>query len=202
MAISVRKAAVTALGAAAVAVFAPATAAAASSPAVSVSAQPGSVRVDFDFRGVDVALGVTCITYVVGQQGALDAAEPSGRIDAQPAGSRFSVSSTSTSSATYIGETGPVFASPRAITPGPYNVFWGCQDAEGQQWENIYGRSGRPFASPITVTVPGDTGEGATAVQQPSQPSGPGRDVPPPPSAPADLVRQGLQTLSGFFGFA
>lgn len=194
MTMSVKKAAVIVLGAATLAVLAPATAVAAGSPDVSVSAQPGSVRVDFDFRGVDVALGVTCITYVVAQQGTVDSAEPSARLDAQPAGSSFSISNTRTSSATYVDESGPVSASPRAIAPGTYDVFWGCQDADGQQWENIYGPSGRPFASPITVTVPGETGAGAA----PAAPAAPGK--PPAPAAPEDLVTQGLQTLATLVG--
>ncbi|WP_068166702.1 hypothetical protein [Rhodococcus phenolicus] len=220
MNISVKKAAVTALGAATVAVLAPATASAAGSPDVSVSAQPGSVLVDFDFRGVDVALGVTCITYVVAQQGTLDAAEPSARLDAQPAGSNFSISNNRTSSATYIGENGPVSAGPRAITAGTYDVFWACQDADGQQWENIYGPSGRPFASPITVTVPGENGEGVAPAAPSAPPQGgtaqeggapsvspappvpPAPAAPPAPPAPADVVTQGLQTLATLIGIA
>ncbi|MBH0122976.1 hypothetical protein M1M07_32135 [Rhodococcus sp. HM1] len=202
-----KSAAVTALGAATIAVLAPATATAAGAPDVSVSAQPGAVRVDFDFRGVDVALGVTCITYVVAQQGTLDAAEPSGRRDAQPAGSSFSITNTSTSAATYVGENGPVSAGPRAITPGTYDVFWGCQDAEGKRWENIFGPSGRPFVSPITVTVPGESA--ATSPSQSSPASGGAAPAVPPapaapqaPAGPVALVTEGLQALSTLVGIA
>lgn len=160
-----KKAAVTAAGAAALALCIPGTASAAG-PSVSASAESGAIVVDFNLSNADVELGVTCVTYVL-KPGIADTANPSGRIDNQPAGTRFSVRNTSTSSATYVKDGAPVQAGPEAIADGTYNVFWGCQDASGQQWENIFDASGRPFANGIQVTVGG--GEAAPAEAAPAQ---------------------------------
>lgn len=157
-----KKTAIAAAGAAAVALCIPGTASAAG-PSVSAGVESGAIVVDFDLSRADVELGATCVTYIL-EPGTVDTADPSGRIDSQPAGSSFSVRNTSTSNALYIKDGAPATVSGRAITDGTYNVFWGCQDASGQQWENIFAADGRPFTGGITVTV-GDGGTAAPAAQ-------------------------------------
>lgn len=167
-----KKAAVAASGAALLALAVPGISSAAG-PNVSANVENGAIVVDFDLSRADVDRGVTCVTYVL-KPGTVDTADPSGRIDAQPAGTSFSVTNTSTSSALYIRDGAPAQAGPEAITDGTYNVFWGCQDASGTQYENIFDASGRPFAGGIPVTVGGGEsapqGESAPAPQAKSAP--------------------------------
>ncbi|MFX1757270.1 hypothetical protein [Rhodococcus sp. As11] len=167
-----KKAAVAASGAALLALAVPGISSAAG-PNVSANVENGAIVVDFDLSRADVDRGVTCVTYVL-KPGTVDTADPSGRIDAQPAGTSFSVTNTSTSSALYIKDGAPAQAGPEAITDGTYNVFWGCQDASGTQYENIFDASGRPFTGGIPVTVGGGEsapqGESAPAPQAKSAP--------------------------------
>ncbi|SUE15465.1 Uncharacterised protein [Rhodococcus gordoniae] len=167
-----KKAAVAASGAALLALAVPGISSAAG-PNVSANVENGAIVVDFDLSRADVDRGVTCVTYVL-KPGTVDTADPSGRIDAQPAGTSFSVTNTSTSSALYIRDGAPAQAGPEAITDGTYNVFWGCQDASGTQYENIFDASGRPFTGGIPVTVGGGEsapqGESAPAPQAKSAP--------------------------------
>lgn len=147
----VKRAAVAAVGITALGLSIPGTASAAG-PSVSAGAESGAIVVDFDLSAAEVDRGVSCVTYVL-EPGNIDTAEPSGRIDNQPAGSSFSVRNTSTSSGVYVKEGAPDFKAARAVTDGTYKVFWGCQDASGARWENIYAADGRPFTGGITVTV-------------------------------------------------
>ncbi|WP_371053827.1 hypothetical protein [Rhodococcus gordoniae] len=167
-----KKAAVAASGAALLALAVPGISSAAG-PNVSANVENGAIVVDFDLSRADVDRGVTCVTYVL-KPGTVDTADPSGRIDAQPAGTSFSVTNTSTSSALYIKDGAPSQAGPESITDGTYNVFWGCQDASGTQYENIFDASGRPFTGGIPVTVGGGEsapqGESAPAPQAKSAP--------------------------------
>ncbi|UTT48114.1 hypothetical protein [Rhodococcus gordoniae] len=167
-----KKAAVAASGAALLALAVPGISSAAG-PNVSANVENGAIVVDFDLSRADVDRGVTCVTYVL-KPGTVDTADPSGRIDAQPAGTSFSVTNTSTSSALYIKDGAPSQAGPESITDGTYNVFWGCQDASGTQYENIFDASGRPFTGGIPVTVgggePAPQGESAPAPQAKSAP--------------------------------
>jgi hypothetical protein len=167
-----KKAAVAASGAALLALVVPGVSSAAG-PSVSAKAENGAIVVDFDLTRADVDRGVTCVTYVL-KPGTVDTADPSGRIDAQPAGTSFSVTNTSTSSALYIKDGAPAQAGPESITDGTYNVFWGCQDASGAQYENIFDASGRPFTGGISVTVgggPAPQGESAPAPQAKAAPA-------------------------------
>lgn len=175
-----KKAALTAAGAAALAFAVPGVASAAG-PNVSASADDTSITVDFDLPQNSVELGATCVTYIL-EPGTVDTAAPSGRIDNQPAGTKFSVKNTQTSSATYVKDGAPAQAGARAITPGTYDVYWGCQDASGATYDNIFDASGRPFAKdPITVTVGG--GEAAPAETAPAE--GAPAGAAPAESAPA-----------------
>ncbi|UYP18508.1 hypothetical protein OED52_17915 [Rhodococcus sp. Z13] len=188
-----KKAALVASGAALLALAVPGTSAAAG-PSVSAEARDGGIVVDFDLLQADVNLGVTCVTYVL-KQGVADTAEPSGRIDGQPAGSTFSVRNTSTSKAVYVVNGGPAAVGPEAITAGTYKVFWGCQDAAGTRYENIFDANGRPFTGGITVTV-GD------AAPQAAQPAPQRAEVPqaqpaPEPANPLAFLRQFLRDLTG-----
>ncbi|MEE2060382.1 hypothetical protein [Rhodococcus artemisiae] len=168
-----KKAALTAAGAAALAFAVPGVASAAG-PNVSASADDTSITVDFDLPQDSVELGATCVTYVL-EPGTVDTATPSGRIDNQPAGTKFSVNNTETSSATYVKDGAPAQTGARALTPGTYDVYWGCQDAAGTTYDNIFDASGRPFAKePITVTVGGGEAapaEGAPAESAPAAPA-------------------------------
>ncbi|MEU5842239.1 hypothetical protein [Rhodococcus sp. NPDC047139] len=166
-----KKAAVAASGAALLALAVPGVSSAAG-PSVSATAENGAVVVDFDLSRADVDRGVTCVTYVL-KPGTVDTAEPSGRIDAQPAGTSFEVRNTATSSALYVKDGAPSQAGPQAITDGTYNVFWGCQDASGKQYENIFDASGRPFTGGISVTVGG------------GEPAPQARSAPAPQTTPA-----------------
>ncbi|OBA37964.1 hypothetical protein A5767_05960 [Rhodococcus sp. 852002-51564_SCH6189132-a] len=180
-----KKAAVAASGAALLALVVPGVSSAAG-PSVSAKAENGAIVVDFDLTRADVDRGVTCVTYVL-KPGTVDTADPSGRIDAQPAGTSFSVTNTSTSSALYIKDGAPLQAGPESITDGTYNVFWGCQDASGAQYENIFDASGRPFTGGISVTV-GDGGsapQGESAPQAQSAPQAESAPAPQAESAPA-----------------
>ena len=172
-----KKAAVAASGAALLALVVPGVSSAAG-PSVSAKAENGAIVVDFDLTRADVDRGVTCVTYVL-KPGTVDTADPSGRIDAQPAGTSFSVTNTSTSSALYVKDGAPSQAGPESITDGTYNVFWGCQDASGAQYENIFDASGRPFTGGISVTV----GDGGSAPQGESAPQA--QSAPQAESAPA-----------------
>ncbi|WP_416061704.1 hypothetical protein [Rhodococcus indonesiensis] len=151
-----KKTAVTVAGVGALALFVPGTASAAGNPDVSASGTPGSITVDFDFAGVDVSAGVTCVSYVSTKQSGLDAADPSGRADAQAPGSKFSIENTSTSAITFVQDGQPVSQGPQPIAAGTYYVYWGCQDAAGTQWDNVGLRSGAPFQDPIVVNIAGD----------------------------------------------
>lgn len=152
-----KRMAVTVAAIGAVTLCVPGTAAAADAPAVSASSIPGSITVDFDFRGVDVVGGVTCVTYVSTRQSGLDAVDPSGRADAQAPGSRFSIENTSTSAATFAEDGNAVSVGPQPITAGTYFVYWGCRDAANMQWDNVSLDSGTPFTNPIVVEVAGDS---------------------------------------------
>ena len=214
----VKKAAVAVAGAAAVALCIPGTASAAG-PSVSASVESGAIVVDFDLSRADVDLGATCVTYVL-EPGTVDTADPSGRIDSQPAGSSFSVRNTSTSDALYIKDGAPTRVSGQALADGTYNVFWGCRDASGQQWENIFAADGRPFTGGLTVTV-GDGGAAAPATEPAAPatetaPSGTGvpsantappvqNEVPqvpqvPTPESAADVVEFAIEFLRDLIG--
>ncbi|WP_129975761.1 hypothetical protein [Rhodococcus sp. Q1] len=173
-----KKAAVAASGAALLALAVPGISSAAG-PNVSANVENGAIVVDFDLSRADVDRGVTCVTYVL-KPGTVDTADPSGRIDAQPAGTSFSVTNTSTSSALYIKDGAPSQAGPESITDGTYNVFWGCQDASGTQYENIFDASGRPFTGGIPVTV----GGGESAPQGESAPAPQAKSAPQTQAAP------------------
>ncbi|WP_277370292.1 hypothetical protein [Rhodococcus rhodochrous] len=204
-----KKAAVAASGAALLALAVPGVSSAAG-PSVSAKAENGAIVVDFDLTSANVDRGVTCVTYVL-KPGTVDTADPSGRIDAQPAGTSFSVTNTSTSSALYIKDGAPSQAGPEAITDGTYNVFWGCQDASGTQYENIFDASGRPFTGGISVTVGGGEAapQGESAPQAKSAPApqaqaAPGSDkVPPAPEVkpePVDPLQFVIKFLRDLIG--
>lgn len=201
-----KKAAVAASGAALLALAVPGVSSAAG-PSVSVKAENGAVVVDFDLSRADVDLGVTCVTYVL-KPGTVDTADPSGRIDNQPAGSSFSVRNTSTSSALYVNNGAPSQAGPQAITDGTYKVFWGCQDASGKQYENIFDASGRPFTGGIPVTVGNGGGAApqakpAPAPQAKPAPAPESGEVPPAPEtapAPVDPLQFVIKFLRDLIG--
>lgn len=180
-----KKAAVAASGAALLALGIPGVASAAG-PSVSATEEGGAIVVDFNLSNADVDRGVTCVTYVL-KPGTVDTADPSGRIDNQPAGTRFSVTNTSTSSAVYVKDGAPAQAGPEALTDGTYNVFWGCQDASGRQYENIFAADGRPFTGGISVTVGnGDaSAQGGAEAEPQSAPTSEGQAAPQARQAPA-----------------
>ena len=89
-------------------------------------------------------------------------------------------------------------ASPDIVAMTADSIYW---------WENIFGPSGRPFVSPITVTVPGESA--ATSPSQSSPASGGAAPAVPPapaapqaPAGPVALVTEGLQALSTLVGIA
>lgn len=168
----------------------PGTASAAGAPAVSASSTPGSITVDFDFAGVDVVGGVTCVTYVSTRQTGLDAVDPSGRADAQAPGSRFSIENTSTSAATFAEDGNAVSVGPQPITPGTYFVYWGCRDAANTQWDNVGLDSGAPFTDPIVVEVAADgtaPGSAPDITGDQAEPT-PGATAPPAEIGPGDYA--------------
>lgn len=181
-----KKAAVAASGAALLALGIPGVASAAG-PSVSAQEKDGAIVVDFDLTGADVDRGVSCVTYVL-KPGNVDTADPSGRIDNQLAGTKFSVTNTSTARALYVQDGAPSQAGPEALTDGTYKVFWGCQDASGKQFENIFAADGRPFTGGISVTV-GDgeasTQGGAEAAEAQSAPKTQDDAAPQARQAPA-----------------
>ncbi|KDE11630.1 hypothetical protein ACWEQV_28405 [Rhodococcus aetherivorans] len=187
-----KKTAVAVAGVGALALCVSGTAFAAGNPSVAAAGTPGSVTVDFDFAGVDVADGVTCVTYVSTMQSGLDAADPSGRADAQAPGSKFSVENTSTSAITFVQDGKPVSQGPQPIAAGTYYVYWGCQDAAGTQWDNVGLKSGAPFQNPIIVNVAGDAAVPAQIPVAPSAQSAPTKSEGAVPQAEAAPETDGI----------